>query len=161
MRSRLRNDLAVCAIALTDDHAPSALCPPTARRELHSWLQSSSLSGITVHKDCSAEYKKLKDNKLKYIVFSIVKEIIVVEHSQVADNTKTNKEFYKDFVSHLPKDVPRYGVFDFEFYKEEGGLRKSIIFVKWRVHCFLREAYVQCLSIILFSLLGFLEVRKN
>ena len=70
----------------------------------------------------------------KYIVFTLSADAkaIVVEEKVPADAAKDNDTFYKEFLTRLPADQPRYAVFDFEFEKEDGsGKRNRIVFVNW------------------------------
>lgn len=43
----------------------------------------------------------------------------------------TNQEAYEEFLSHFAKDQCSYAVFDFEFEKEDGGIRNKLCFFTW------------------------------
>ncbi|XP_070577041.1 uncharacterized protein [Ptychodera flava] len=69
---------------------------------------------------------KLK-NKYSYIIFHIEdhKKIKVLKAEE--DLTKT----YKDFCAELPKNECRYGVYDFRYTLDDGGIRNKLVFYHW------------------------------
>lgn len=84
--------------------------------------------------DCVKAFNDLKlQRTFKYIIYALSgdnKQIVVSD--KVSGSDKSNSEFYQEFVGKLPVDEPRYGVFDFEFEKEDGsGKRNRIVFVNW------------------------------
>lgn len=85
--------------------------------------------------ECVKVFNDLKLNRAyKYIVYSLTPDNkeIVISQKEPADASKDNTALYAEFVSHLPENEPRYGVFDFEFEKEDGsGKRNRIVFVNW------------------------------
>ncbi|KAL5524347.1 AIN1_1 [Sanghuangporus sanghuang] len=92
-------------------------------------------SGVQADEDCVKAFNDLKlQRQYKYIVYALSpdnKSIVVSEKVQ-QDSSKPNREFYDEFVAKLPTDEPRYGIFDFEFEKEDGsGKRNRIVFVNW------------------------------
>ncbi|PAV17110.1 actin depolymerizing factor [Pyrrhoderma noxium] len=92
-------------------------------------------SGVTASEGCISVFNDLKLSRAsKWILYKISndnKEIIVQEKADPS-SAKSNQEFFEEFTSKLPSDEPRYGVFDFEFEKEDGsGKRNRIVFVNW------------------------------
>eukprot|EP00761_Pharyngomonas_kirbyi_P011326 gb/GECH01011351.1/.p1 GENE.gb/GECH01011351.1/~~gb/GECH01011351.1/.p1 ORF type:complete len:138 (+),score=24.56 gb/GECH01011351.1/:1-414(+) len=83
-------------------------------------------SGVKHTDDCVQKYNDLKLNhKFRYIVYNITSES-QIEVEKTADASAT----YDDFIKELPKDEPRYAVFDFEFDAGEG-TRNKLVFVNW------------------------------
>ncbi|CAE6512187.1 unnamed protein product [Rhizoctonia solani] len=95
-------------------------------------LAQSESSGVTVNSECQPAYQKLKlnkekDVKQKYIIFKLsddLKEIVVEKTS-----TESN---YDTFVADLPKDQPRWAVYDVEFEKD-GGKRNKLTFFSAKI----------------------------
>lgn len=90
---------------------------------------------MQANEDCVKAFNSLKLNReSKYIVYTLTpdnKEIVIAK-KEPADPSKDNEAFYNEFLTHLPENEPRYGVFDFEFEKEDGsGKRNRIVFVNW------------------------------
>ncbi|KAI5117446.1 hypothetical protein M0805_005825 [Coniferiporia weirii] len=116
------------ALSPADHDAPSALDLPTLPL-------STKASGVQAGEDCVKVFNSLKLSRThKYIVYSVTpnNEEIVVSHAASSDHSKSNEDAFGEFVSHLPADEPRYGVFDFEFEKNDGsGKRNRIVFVNW------------------------------
>ena len=48
------------------------------------------------------------------------------------EKTSTSTD-YDDFIADLPENECRWGVYDLEFQKEDGGQRNKIIFYQWYV----------------------------
>jgi hypothetical protein len=86
-------------------------------------------SGVTVNQECLEVFQELKlRKKHKYIIFGLndaKTEIIKLKESRTQD--------YEDFLTDLPENECRWAVYDFEFQKEEGGLRNKIVFFHWYV----------------------------
>ncbi|EJC97825.1 actin cross-linking [Fomitiporia mediterranea MF3/22] len=107
--------------------------------DYEAWLDRAS--GVQADEDCVKTFNDLKlQRSFKYIVYALSsdnKQIIVADKvsspsSSGGGQEKSNREFYDEFVAKLPADEPRYGVFDFEFDKEDGsGRRNRIVFVNW------------------------------
>ncbi|KAJ7288059.1 recombinant Actophorin, partial [Mycena rebaudengoi] len=84
-------------------------------------------SGVGVNEQCLEQYQALKLKKThKYIVFSLNKDNteIVVEKTSSSQN-------YDDFIADLPEAECRWAVYDFQFEKEDGGIRNKIVFYSW------------------------------
>ncbi|KAJ1303368.1 hypothetical protein OPQ81_011562 [Rhizoctonia solani] len=83
-------------------------------------------SGVTANSACINTYQDMKLKKnYKYITYRIsddLKEIIVDKTSSSTD--------YADFIADLPKEEPRWAVYDVEFEKD-GGKRNKLTFISW------------------------------
>jgi len=84
------------------------------------------MSAVPVDDECVHLYgdMKLKHN-LRYIVYKIADEKIVVEHQ--ADSSAS----YEEFVQKLPDAEPRYAVVDFEYATDDGRPQSKLVFVLW------------------------------
>ena len=80
-------------------------------------------SGVQADESCIKAFNEMKlSHTFKYIVFvlSADNKSIVVEDKVANDAAKDNDAAYKEFLTKLPSDAPRYAVFDFVFEKEDG-----------------------------------------
>jgi len=69
----------------------------------------------------------LKLNKAyRFVIFKISDNPLQI----VVEKTAPPSATWNDFVRELPKDEPRYAVYDFEFTVGEG-VRNKVIFVTW------------------------------
>ncbi|RUS13465.1 hypothetical protein BC937DRAFT_95268 [Endogone sp. FLAS-F59071] len=86
-------------------------------------------SGVSVNESCLEIFQELKlRKKYKYLVFKLSddnKEIILEKAVEQSD--------YQEFIDQLPKDSPRYAVYDFEYQKtgEGEGERHKLVFYSW------------------------------
>ena len=84
-------------------------------------------SGVAVNPDCLAKYQELKlGKKFKYIIFSLNAtntEIVVAKTSESGS--------YDDFLAELPEAECRWAVYDFDFKREDGGIRTKLTFFSW------------------------------
>jgi cofilin len=69
--------------------------------------------------------------KQKYIVFRVNNEKTEI----VVDKTLSDKtvEKYEDFVDLLPKEEPRWAIYDFQYEADGGGQRNKLVLIKWYV----------------------------
>ena len=85
-------------------------------------------SGIAVKDDCVNVFNELKlKSTHRYITYKIgddLKEIVV---DQIGPRSAT----WDDFRNALPRDEPRYGVFDLEFSLGDSGDRHKLVLVSW------------------------------
>ena len=83
--------------------------------------------GLRPSDDCINEYKELKmSQKYRYIIYKIEGENKIVIES-TGERTKT----YEDFVASLPKDEPRYAIFDFSHTMANDRKVEKLVFVHW------------------------------
>ncbi|KAH9997931.1 actin-depolymerizing factor homology domain-containing protein, partial [Russula vinacea] len=76
---------------------------------------------------CLTVFQDLKlRKKYKYIIFILNKEKTEI----IVEKTSTSTD-YDDFIADLPENECRWGVYDLEFQKEDGGQRNKIIFYQW------------------------------
>jgi len=71
---------------------------------------------------------------LKYIVYAVGNNNteIVVDCAEPNDPSKSNNDYYQEFLDKLPSEDCRYAVFDFEYEKSDGsGRRNRICFIAW------------------------------
>eukprot|EP00056_Hartaetosiga_gracilis_P019323 m.13707 g.13707 ORF g.13707 m.13707 type:complete len:139 (-) comp7598_c0_seq1:122-538(-) len=83
-------------------------------------------SGVEVTEECLDAFESLKMGKAhKFVLFRINDDNtqITVEESGTGD--------WDEFISKLPKDDGRYGLFDFEYTLNDGGQRSKILFIQW------------------------------
>ena len=85
---------------------------------------------MTVNEQCLTAYEALKlgrGQKPKYIIFTLNPSMteIVVEKTGAAGSS------YDEFVAALPETECRWAVFDFEYKREDGGIRNKLTFVAW------------------------------
>eukprot|EP01147_Barroeca_monosierra_P008248 gene8248-836_t len=84
-------------------------------------------SGIQVNPEVVDTFNNLKiKHDTSYAIFTLngdLTEIIVEKVSGDGD--------YEDFVSHLPSDKCRYGIFDFKYTLNDGGQRNKLVFFTW------------------------------
>jgi hypothetical protein len=74
-------------------------------------------------------FQELKLKKTsKYIIFILNKE-----KTEIIVEKKSTSKDYDDFIADLPENECRWGVYDLEFEKEEGGRRNKIVFYQWYV----------------------------
>ena len=93
------------------------------------YIMLSQSSGVSVNDVCLTTFQDLKlKKKYTYITFVLNKEKTEI----IVDKTSTSKD-YEDFLADLPENECRWGVYDFEFQKEEGGQRNKIVFYHWYV----------------------------
>eukprot|EP01101_Sappina_pedata_P007249 TRINITY_DN37_c0_g1_i4.p6 TRINITY_DN37_c0_g1~~TRINITY_DN37_c0_g1_i4.p6 ORF type:complete len:138 (-),score=90.68 TRINITY_DN37_c0_g1_i4:157-570(-) len=84
-------------------------------------------SGVAVNEDVLQKFQDLKlGHSIRYALFKLNDELKEVIVDTVAAPTAT----YQEFVSKLPANDCRYGIFDFE-YEVDGGRRNKILFVVW------------------------------
>ncbi|KAF8478103.1 actin depolymerizing factor, partial [Russula ochroleuca] len=84
-------------------------------------------SGVSVNPDCLDVFQELKLKKTsKYIIFILNKE-----KTEIIVEKKSTSKDYDDFIADLPENECRWGVYDLEFEKEEGGRRNKIVFYQW------------------------------
>lgn len=89
----------------------------------------SQSSGVSANADCLTVFQDLKlRKKYKYIIFILNKEKTEI----IVEKTSTSTD-YDDFIADLPENECRWGVYDLEFQKEDGGQRNKIIFYQWYV----------------------------
>ncbi|KAI8079868.1 uncharacterized protein BX664DRAFT_341657 [Halteromyces radiatus] len=79
-------------------------------------------------------YKALKfGKKLRYIIFELSSdftEIVVEKTGDFVEQTDHTGP-YNEFLSNLPKDEPRYAVYDFNYKGPKGDHRNKTIFYLW------------------------------
>eukprot|EP00043_Microstomoeca_roanoka_P020690 m.253722 g.253722 ORF g.253722 m.253722 type:complete len:141 (+) comp17291_c0_seq1:89-511(+) len=84
-------------------------------------------SGIQVNREVVETFTNLKiKHDISYMVMGLndsLTEIVVNEVSADGD--------YDEFLSKLPADKCRYGVFDFKYTLNDGGQRNKIVFFTW------------------------------
>jgi len=84
-------------------------------------------SGVGVHSGCLDAFQDLKlKKKHKYIIFSLSKDLTEI----IVEKTSASSQ-YTDFLGDLPETEPRYAVYDFEYEKEDAGVRNKICFFAW------------------------------
>jgi len=66
--------------------------------------------------------------KHKYIIFRLNDA-----KTEIIKHKESTSQDYEDFLTDLPENECRWAVYDFEFQKEEGGLRNKSIFFHWDV----------------------------
>ena len=89
----------------------------------------SQSSGVSANAECLTVFQDLKlRKKYKYIIFILNKEKTEI----IVEKTSTSTD-YDDFIADLPENECRWGVYDLEFQKEDGGQRNKIIFYQWYV----------------------------
>ncbi|KAI9774797.1 MAG: cofilin [Geoglossum simile] len=103
-------------------------------------------SGIKVSDDSLTQYEELKAKGLvKYIIYKIdsTESEVLPEEGPKKDPTMSNKEAWKDLLSHLGRATsigrdgkscagPRYVAFDFEYQAEDnGGRRQKIALISY------------------------------
>lgn len=90
---------------------------------------------MQVNQQCLTDYQELKLRKnSKYILFGLNKElteIIVTQKSPESLKKVSNQEAYEEFLSLFSKESCCWAVFDFEFEKEDGGIRNKLVFFAW------------------------------
>eukprot|EP00413_Alexandrium_margalefii_P016978 CAMPEP_0204527884 /NCGR_PEP_ID=MMETSP0661-20131031/9218_1 /ASSEMBLY_ACC=CAM_ASM_000606 /TAXON_ID=109239 /ORGANISM="Alexandrium margalefi, Strain AMGDE01CS-322" /LENGTH=136 /DNA_ID=CAMNT_0051533821 /DNA_START=85 /DNA_END=495 /DNA_ORIENTATION=- len=85
------------------------------------------MSGVGVKDECVEKYNEIKMKKDKrYVIFKIEnsKQIVV-------DCEAPNTETFKDFVSKLPEDEPRYALVDIDYTSTDGRPQSKLCFVFW------------------------------
>ena len=80
--------------------------------------------------DCLAAYEELKlgkASKPKYIIFTVNPSMteIIVEKKGAPTAT------YDEFLNDLPEAECRWAVYDFDFKREDGGIRTKLTFFSW------------------------------
>jgi len=84
-------------------------------------------TGVTVDEFCVSTFNELKlGHSHRYVTFRIND----TASSIIVDKTGTPADTWQDFVRELPKEEPRYAVFDFEWTGPDGK-RSKILFVSW------------------------------
>jgi cofilin len=85
-------------------------------------------SGITVNDECVAAFNELKTGKAyRFVTFKVAdnnKEIVI-------DQKVGRSATWDDFKAALPRDEPRYAIYDLEFSLGESGDRKKVVLVSW------------------------------
>mmetsp|Transcript_9154 Transcript_9154/g.17125 ORF Transcript_9154/g.17125 Transcript_9154/m.17125 type:complete len:138 (+) Transcript_9154:69-482(+) len=84
-------------------------------------------SGVAVADDCVSIFLDLKKKrKYRYLIYKIDGEKqVVLEHTGAPDAP------YAEFVSHLPEEDCRYGIYDHDYTDSEGCQKSKIVFFAW------------------------------
>ncbi|RUS34038.1 hypothetical protein BC938DRAFT_482708 [Jimgerdemannia flammicorona] len=81
-------------------------------------------SGVAVNESCLEIYQELKlRKKYKFLLFKLSDD-----HKEIVLEKAIEQGEYSTFLEHLPKDEPRYAVYDFEYEKPGEGTRNKIVF---------------------------------
>ena len=89
-------------------------------------------SGVGVNAACLSAYEGLKlgrGSKPKYIVFTLSKDLTEIVVEKTGEPTST----YDEFLGTLPEAECRWAVYDFDYKREDGGIRNKLTFFSWYV----------------------------
>jgi cofilin len=77
--------------------------------------------------DCMEVFNTVKNpqGNAQFVIFKVENEHIAVENVGPADAP------YSQFVSLLPPNEPRFGVYDYDYRNEEGYQRNKLLFIFW------------------------------
>jgi len=95
-------------------------------------------SGVEVADACIAAYDLVKSGKQKYAIFKInddYSEIVTCETEECKYKRKPVPEDFEQFLTHLPEDSCRYGIYLAQIgimgVENVKGYREKIVFVVW------------------------------
>ncbi|KAH9924295.1 recombinant Actophorin, partial [Epithele typhae] len=87
-------------------------------------------SGVGVNAQCLSVYEELKLGKAKkpkFVVFTLAKDLTEIIVEKTGEQTST----YDEFIASLPEAECRWAVYDFEYKREDGGIRNKLTFISW------------------------------
>ena len=70
-----------------------------------------------------------RGSKPKYIVFTLSKDLTEIVVEKTGEPTST----YDEFLGTLPEAECRWAVYDFDYKREDGGIRNKLTFFSWYV----------------------------
>lgn len=90
-------------------------------------------TGVDVSEEVVTTFTAFKlkqgEYKLKYFIYKIEKNEIVIDKQGALDQT------YDDFVADLPENDCRYAVIDVDFETADGRSTSKIVFITWNPDC--------------------------
>jgi hypothetical protein len=98
--------------------------------------------------------------KPRFVIYKIGKDVDTKEDKIVVETVVTEKEIeekgksqssYEFFISHLPRDEPRWAVYDFEFEKEGAGKRNKLVFYHWYAFLYALFSVEICILTVCFG----------
>lgn len=84
-------------------------------------------TGVTVADNVAAEFEKFKlsSNKTTFIIYKIDGKHIVEHHRSGEGET------FESFLTHLPENECRYGIFKMDFTTNDGRPATKLVFITW------------------------------
>ena len=82
------------------------------------------------------EWEKLKHKESQYIIFKVSDDQTTVLLEKVGervaeDDEDRDKKNWENFVNDMPKDAPRWAIFDLHLVKEDGATANKMIFIHY------------------------------
>lgn len=85
-------------------------------------------SGVVTSEDCVAVFNEIKMKKtLKYVIFKLSDDFKKI----VVENKREKPAVFQDLVNALPKNEPRYAVYECDTKKADGTGGAKLVLITW------------------------------